>query len=297
MIIIETYYLIDYENVTSAGLAGCEKLNNLDHIVIFFTANAKKIDMTEIANHRAADLKMIEVPAGKQSVDIHISSYLGYITGKHENRECNVIIISKDTDFDNIIQFWKNNADIKASRAQQIKMSDTKQSILQQPAPAKSNAKKVSDAKKTKLNQETIQAAKNAGLDASAANTVAQLVMGLYGGEHMLANVHNKLRDKYANYIDIYNAIKPVLSKYAVPATENNKTASTKSKDKTTMNTTIMRLLSNAGYSNDIVTYVASTVVKNFGIKNGKQQTYRTIISKYGQVKGLNVYNHIRKHI
>ena len=36
-----------------------------DHIIIFFTQNARKIDMAEIANHGAAELKMIEIPAGK----------------------------------------------------------------------------------------------------------------------------------------------------------------------------------------------------------------------------------------
>ena len=31
--------------------------------------------------------------------------------------------------------------------------------------------------------------------------------------------------------------------------------------------------------------------------KNGKQQIYRTVIAKYGQNKGLNIYNHIKKYI
>ena len=31
--------------------------------------------------------------------------------------------------------------------------------------------------------------------------------------------------------------------------------------------------------------------------KNRKQQIYRSIISKYGQTKGLNIYNHIKKKI
>ncbi len=51
------------------------------------------------------------------------------------------------------------------------------------------------------------------------------------------------------------------------------------------------------GGSNDIIKYVASTVVKNLGMKNGKQQIYRTVIAKYGQNKGLTIYNHIKKYI
>ncbi len=49
--------------------------------------------------------------------------------------------------------------------------------------------------------------------------------------------------------------------------------------------------------SNDIIRYVTSTAVKNLGLKNGKQQTYRSIIAKYGQNKGLTIYSHIKKHI
>ena len=57
-----------------------------------------------------------------------------------------------------------------------------------------------------------------------------------------------------------------------------------------------MSILSKVGYEDDIVGYVASVVVKNYGLKNEKQQIYRTIILKYGQGCGLNIYNHIKKH-
>lgn len=38
-------------------------------------------------------------------------------------------------------------------------------------------------------------------------------------------------------------------------------------------------------------------LAKNFNVKNKKQQIYRAIISKYGQEKGLNIYNHIKKNL
>ena len=34
---METYYLLDFENVNSDGLAGCDQLTETDHIIIFFT--------------------------------------------------------------------------------------------------------------------------------------------------------------------------------------------------------------------------------------------------------------------
>ena len=76
MVTIETYYLIDYENVHSDGLAGCNDLTKTDHVIIFFTENAKNIDMSEIFDHGDASLEMEKVPAGNQSADMHIVSYL-----------------------------------------------------------------------------------------------------------------------------------------------------------------------------------------------------------------------------
>ncbi len=36
---METYYLIDFENVNESGLSGAEKLVGCDHVHLFFTEN------------------------------------------------------------------------------------------------------------------------------------------------------------------------------------------------------------------------------------------------------------------
>lgn len=134
MNIIDTYYLIDYENVGSTGLFGCKNMTASDHILIFFTQNARKIDMAMIANHGAAELKMMEIPAGKQSADMHIVSYLGYLAGISN---CKIVIVSKDTDFDPVIQFWKKRFGISVSRKKSIRRIPVKkQSNLQIITPA-----------------------------------------------------------------------------------------------------------------------------------------------------------------
>lgn len=295
MIIIETYYLIDYENVHEDGLTGCADLSKTDHITIFFTENAKNIDMTGIADHGDASLEMEKVPAGKQSADLHIVSYLGYLAGKYE-KECKVVIVSKDTDFDNVIKFWNAKTKISAFRSPQIKMTKPNTPMVKPLSAAISKKETISGTKKTKLNQEIMQAVRNAGYEASAANTVAQITTGLYGDEHMLREVHNALHKRYTDYLNIYNAIKPVLSKYADNAS-SIKISSSAPKIKTEINSEIQKLLSKAGYPNEIINYVASAVVKNLDKKNAKQQTYRDIISRYGQSEGLPIYNHVKKHI
>ncbi|MBQ7676912.1 MAG: hypothetical protein IJT32_01640 [Lachnospiraceae bacterium] len=342
MIHIETFYLIDYENVHGDGLAGCQDLGRTDHIVIFFTQNAKNIDMSDISNHGAAELEMIEVPTGKQSADMHIVSYLGFLAGTR-GKNCNVVIVSRDTDFDNLIRFWTQKTQITASRTEQIKkkpVTGTKKSA-KQPGTVKSASSKESRAKgsasakdggtkgtgrtkdggtkgvssakgsgtkesgstrdvgaeKTKLNKEVMQAVRKAGFETSVANTVAQIAAALYGSEQILSDTHNALREKYSNYLEVYEAIKHVMSKYGEekPAKDDGSNAS--GKDKSAADSEIRNVLSKAGFPNDVTKYVASTAVKNLGEKSGKQQTYRAVISKYGQNKGLIIYNHIKKLI
>lgn len=104
-----TYYLVDYENTNSRGLKGCGKLKKSDRIFIFYSENASKINLDFLASHGKAKIHAIKVPVKKQSLDMHIASYIGYLIGKNKNRaiECKFVIISKDNDYDNIISFWK----------------------------------------------------------------------------------------------------------------------------------------------------------------------------------------------
>ena len=52
---IETYYLIDFENVNDAGLACQNPLGNQDHIHIFSTKNAPKISIESLENFNNID--------------------------------------------------------------------------------------------------------------------------------------------------------------------------------------------------------------------------------------------------
>ena len=148
---------------------------------------------------------------------------------------------------------------------------------------------------KEELKKKVMQAVRQAKNSASVSNTVAQVVCNLYGEKDLLVKVHNALKDRYTNYLDIYDAIKPIVVKYDKEASSEETKSSVSSKKNTEINTEIQKALGKGGFSNDITNYVASTVVKNIGAKNYKQQIYRTIISKYGQGNGLNIYNHIKK--
>lgn len=103
---IETYYLIDFENVNEEDLSCSNGLGNHDHIHIFSTEHAPKISIKTLSSFNSAKHFSHIVPAGKQSLDMHLVSYLGYLIGKNNNSKCKYVIISKDNDYDNIISFF-----------------------------------------------------------------------------------------------------------------------------------------------------------------------------------------------
>ena len=111
---MKNHYLIDYENVREKGLEGVFQLlpeNNMVHI--FYTKNANTVKMelfkacfekkTEIA------LNVYYIKAGKQSLDMQLVSFLGYLIGKEADEENRYFIISRDSDFVNTVSFWQDN--------------------------------------------------------------------------------------------------------------------------------------------------------------------------------------------
>lgn len=100
---METFYLIDFENVHNEGIENIDSLSKDDHVHIFSTENALSIRM-DIVFSKKIDIQGHIVPVRKQSLDMHLVSYLGYLLGTY-GKQCAYVIISKDTDYDNIIKF------------------------------------------------------------------------------------------------------------------------------------------------------------------------------------------------
>ena len=89
----------------------------------FYTDNSRKIDLDIINDHGESKLITHKVPTGNQSADMHLGSYLGYLIGKEctgQDEECKIVVISKDTGFDHIIEFWKAEENVKISRNEKI---------------------------------------------------------------------------------------------------------------------------------------------------------------------------------
>ena len=102
-----TIYLIDFENVSIGGLKGADTLGQNDLVFLFSSRNAARLTTATLSTFNSTTLKFVEVPVKKQSLDMHLVSYLGYLIGTTDAEH--FIIISNDHDYDNIMAFWKAN--------------------------------------------------------------------------------------------------------------------------------------------------------------------------------------------
>lgn len=111
---MKNHYLIDYENVKEKGLEGIFRLLPENSMVyIFYTKNANTVKMElfmdSFENKAEVPLKAYYIKAGKQSLDMQLVSFLGYLIGSEPDGENRYLIISRDSDFVNTVSFWQDN--------------------------------------------------------------------------------------------------------------------------------------------------------------------------------------------
>ena len=103
------YYFVDYENVHADGCSGLEQVASGSQIYIVYSENCKNItlDILEKAGQAGAQLYAHKATTGgKNALDFQLSSLLGYIIGKNETKADEYIIVSKDTGYDGLVDFW-----------------------------------------------------------------------------------------------------------------------------------------------------------------------------------------------
>ena len=101
-------FLIDYENVTSAGIEGIDKLSESDRVYIFYTQAQQSIsfDMHRaILNTRAKVNYFSVANGGKNALDFQLASFLGYLVAVSEDK-C-IFVVSGDKGFQFIWRFWE----------------------------------------------------------------------------------------------------------------------------------------------------------------------------------------------
>ena len=101
-------YLIDYENVHESGLSGIKELPEGDRVIVFYGDKIKSISFdvhVQMMNSRAV-VEFIEThKTAKNYLDFQLGTYLGYLIGRGSHDT--VVIVSHDTGFDSVVDFWK----------------------------------------------------------------------------------------------------------------------------------------------------------------------------------------------
>ena len=294
----ETYFLIDFENVGLKGLEGAQNLTKSDWVHLFSTRNAPKINTATLANFNATNLLVHEVPAKSQSVDMHLVSYLGYLLGSHETAP-QIVILSNDTDYDDIVSFWKIEKGVIIRRRDKFQpeevLSAAPKTVKSRKAaaskkaaaePKAQEAHKETSAEKPPVKTRRTRKARTAQAQDEGVKDSAKADEGQEGPEKDSAKADASPKKSAKGRTKADDAQKKT-AKSGAKAAEYQ--------DKTTLNNAVLKTLSNAKYDNETVSFAASLVTKNFAEKGGKQTIYRTVISKFGQERGLAIYRHIQK--
>ena len=198
---MRTYYLIDYENVNEKGLEGFNNIDNNDKIIIFYTDRCKNINMDFLQSGAKRNLfNFYKVPMSDQSLDMHLVSYLGYLIGK-DTEEKKFIIVSKDTDFDKIITFWKEKYNIDIKRQTNLKETAEK--------AKNTTTNNLTEEEKTAI----INNVKSLIGNLPEKNEIIEIVEKYINDERRKNSICNTLRAKLKNDrgLEIYNLIKKKL--------------------------------------------------------------------------------------
>ena len=103
------YYIIDYDNMHESAFK-CIKDNEDIKITLIYTQKADKIAIDLLGKF---NIDFIKVSAGNQAADMFIAFYIGQILCDLKETD-EIVIISRDTDFDSLINTLKSQ--IKISR-------------------------------------------------------------------------------------------------------------------------------------------------------------------------------------
>lgn len=90
---METFYLIDFENVHNEGIQNVDSLSKTDHVHIFSTENALNIRM-DISQEFMGNSQNItkKAPANSQTVNSKISAGMDYEFSGDDRSELNLFL-------------------------------------------------------------------------------------------------------------------------------------------------------------------------------------------------------------
>lgn len=230
---MKIYYLIDFENVHNDGIANIENMTKSEHVHIFSTKNATNIrqDIIWMKN----DIQTHLVPVRKQSLDMHLVSYLGYLLGIN-GKDCEYVIVSKDKDYDNIVKFWKEKGYTNISRKEKLpENAKTQKKISQSFVQSQNNTQSLNSKISTgmsyefegddrsELNSFMQRGLVAMGYNRNTANRICKFVIAHCNDERMLSRIHNGIERAFDDYSEIYADVKTILGKFVQSKSKTKK--------------------------------------------------------------------------
>ena len=201
MIKIKTYYLIDFENVHDSGFKGADLLCGKEHIHIFSTANAPYVNLSSLSSLNGK-FHFHKVPAGKESLDLNLVSYLGYLLHKNRAKKVIYIIVSQDRGYDKVIQYWREAKGIVIARRSSFAIE------------TRHEEKQIHCAnKKMKINLDVQHVLAKENIAVELVNGVASVVSQNYAEDKRKQIIYLTLLSKYGQKdgLQLYNLIKHLL--------------------------------------------------------------------------------------
>ena len=144
------------------------------------------------------------------------------------------------------------------------------------------------------LKQELEDLILNSGRSQEMAVKVEKAVADGIKEEMALSSIHFNLKAVTDDFHAIYELIKPLVKKHLKEVVQEKDDAVKKSPCEPSINEKVQKVLREKKYSGEIFNSVASIVSKNHKEKNVKLLVYRTLVAKYGQDKGLELYRHVK---
>lgn len=102
-------FLIDYENVNSAGLQGIGQLTAQDRVILFYSQSANTLSFDIMDEMLAANImpeRVCIAQSGKNALDFQLVTFLGYLIAKNKADE--YYIISRDAGYAAAVTFCRN---------------------------------------------------------------------------------------------------------------------------------------------------------------------------------------------
>ncbi len=103
-------FLIDYENVNSAGLEGIGQLTQQDRVILFYSRTANTLSFDIMDEMLAAGIlpeRVCIAQSGKNALDFQLVTFLGYLIAKNKADE--YYIISRDAGYTAAAAFCRSS--------------------------------------------------------------------------------------------------------------------------------------------------------------------------------------------